>query len=46
MIVDYCKTISQQVTKYLNGKNKYFNIVVCAICEKKLKYLDKDGKRD
>jgi hypothetical protein len=32
--------------KYLNGKNKYLNHSVCAICEKKLKYLDKDEKID
>jgi len=32
--------------KYLNGKNKYLNHSVCVICEKKLKYLDKDEKSD
>ena len=32
--------------KYLKGKNKYLNYSVCWICEKKLKYLDKDEKSD
>jgi hypothetical protein len=31
--------------KFLNEKKtKYLNHSVCAICEKKLKYLDKDEK--
>jgi hypothetical protein len=45
----------KQLTKYLKHcvltfarfvKRSIWNIVCCAICEKKLKYLDKDGKRD